>query len=66
MGKLEPLTRAVERLTPRERARFRVWFEKFEARLFDEQIERDAEAGKLDKLLAQVRERHRTDPHEEL
>jgi hypothetical protein len=66
MGKLEPITRAVEQLTPYERARFRVWFEQYEARLFDDQIEQDAKAGKLDKLLAEVRERHRTDPHEEL
>ena len=66
MGKLDSITRAVEQLTPRERARFRVWFEQYEASLFDDQIEQDAKAGKLDKLLAEVRERHRTKPLEEL
>jgi len=66
MGKLEPITRAVEQLTPRERARFRIWFEQYEAKLFDDQIEQDAQSGKMDKLLAEVRERHSTDPHEDL
>jgi hypothetical protein len=34
--------------------RFRVWFEEFEATRFDERIERDAKAGRLDRLAAQA------------
>jgi hypothetical protein len=31
-------------------AQFRAWFEEFEAARFDEEVERDAAAGKLDSL----------------
>jgi hypothetical protein len=55
MSKIEDVQKAVEQLSPEDLARFREWFEKFEARLWDEQIVRDLEAGKLDKLLAEVR-----------
>ena len=34
---------------PDELAKFRVWFEAFEAERFDRKIERDAKAGKLDR-----------------
>ena len=50
MTTAEEIEEAVERLDPRELARFRTWFEAFEARRFDAAIERDAEAGKLDAL----------------
>jgi hypothetical protein len=55
MTKIEDIAKAVERLSPEELARFRAWFEEFDARLFDERIERDAKAGKLDKLIAEAR-----------
>jgi len=50
MSTVEDIESAVSRLTPDELARFRVWFETFEASRFDEKIERDARAGKLDQL----------------
>ena len=34
------------------------WFEEFDASLFDAKIERDAKAGKLDKLMAEARANH--------
>ena len=34
----------------RELARFRAWFEEFDAARFDQKIERDAKAGRLDRL----------------
>ena len=55
MSKIEDIQKAVEQLSADDLARFREWFEEFEARLFDEQIERDLKAGKLDKLLAEAR-----------
>ena len=55
MSKIEDIQKAVEQLPADDLARFREWFEEFEARLFDEQIERDAKAGKLDKLTAEAR-----------
>ena len=50
MGKIEDIEKAVSELAPDELARFRAWFEEFEAARFDEQIERDAKAGKLDRV----------------
>jgi hypothetical protein len=54
MTTVEDIERAVARLGPDELARFRVWFAEFEAALFDQKIERDAEAGRLDPLAEQA------------
>jgi hypothetical protein len=48
MTTAEDIEKAVERLAPRELARFRAWFEAFDAERFDAAIERDISAGKLD------------------
>ena len=55
MSKIEDIQKAVEQLSPEELAKFREWLEEFEARVWDEQIERDLKSGKLDKILAEVR-----------
>jgi hypothetical protein len=55
----EDIEKAVEQLPPRELARFRAWFEAFEARQFDAAIERDARAGKLDALAEEALAEHR-------
>jgi hypothetical protein len=47
---IEDLETAVAKLPPDELARFRAWFEEFDAARFDQKIERDAKAGKLDHL----------------
>ena len=44
----EDIERAIERLTPDELARFRAWFEQFDAERFDHALEQGAQAGKLD------------------
>jgi hypothetical protein len=44
------IEKAVEKLTVDELAKFRAWFEAFDAARFDEKIERDAKSGKLDRL----------------
>jgi hypothetical protein len=54
MTKLEEIEQAVEKLSPEELKRFRAWLDDLEERLFDEKIERDAKAGKLDKLAAKA------------
>jgi hypothetical protein len=46
MTTAEDIEKAVEQLAPRELARFRAWFEAFDAAQFDAAIERDARAGK--------------------
>jgi len=50
MTKIEDIEKAVSRLSPEELAEFRAWFEAFDAAQFDAKIERDAQAGRLDKL----------------
>ena len=51
---IEDLERAVAKLPPDDLARFRAWFEEFDAARFDQKIERDAKAGKLDRLADQA------------
>ena len=47
---LSDLEKAVGALAPDDLARFRAWFDEFDAARFDEKIERDAKSGKLDRL----------------
>lgn len=51
---VEELEKAVASLPPDLLARFREWFEEFEAARFDAKIEADAKGGKLDKLAEQA------------
>jgi hypothetical protein len=48
MSKLEALEKRVSGLSAEELAKFRQWFAEYDAAAWDRQIERDAEAGKLD------------------
>ena len=48
MTTAEDIEKAIEQLPPQELARFRAWFEAFDADRFDAAIERDANAGRLD------------------
>ena len=54
MTKLEEIEAAVEKLSPAELRKLRAWLDALEERLFDDKIERDAKAGKLDKLAAKA------------
>jgi hypothetical protein len=65
MTRIEDIEKAVEQLSPDDLAKFREWFEEFEARLFDAKIERDANAGRLDKLIAEARANHEAGRREE-
>ncbi len=47
---VEDIEKAVSRLAADELAKFRAWFEEFDAARFDSKIERDAASGKLDRL----------------
>jgi hypothetical protein len=55
----EEIEQAIERLPPGDLARFRAWYEAFDAARFDAAIGRDAEAGKLDKLADEALAAHR-------
>ena len=48
------LEQAVAKLSKQELDRFRAWFDEYYAELWDKQIEEDAKAGKLDKLIAEA------------
>ena len=54
MTTLEDIEKAVTELPSDQLAKFRAWFEEFEARRFDQRIERDAKAGELDRLAEQA------------
>ena len=59
MTTAEDIEKAVENLAPLELARFRAWFEAFDAQQFDAAIERDARSGKLDTLANEALAAHR-------
>jgi len=52
---IHEIEQAIKELSPEELARFRAWFEEFDAKVWDEQIERDARSGKLDNLADKAR-----------
>ena len=59
MTTVDDIKEAVSKLSPDELARFRAWFAAFDEAQFDNKIERDAEAGKLDGLAEQAAADHR-------
>jgi hypothetical protein len=54
MTTLEDIEKAVTELPADQLAKFRAWFEEFEVVRFDKRIERDAKAGRLDRLAEQA------------
>jgi hypothetical protein len=50
MSTLQEIETAVQRLSHAELARFRDWFDEYDGESWDQQIEADARAGKLDRL----------------
>jgi hypothetical protein len=56
--KLEDLENEIKRLSPEELRELRRWFAEFDAELWDQEIERDAAAGKLDLLADEALDEH--------
>ena len=54
MTTLEDIEKAVAELPPDQLMRFRAWFDEFESARFDQRIERDAKAGRLNQLAEQA------------
>jgi len=50
MSPVEAIERQIEQLSPEELANLREWFAKFDAAVWDRQLEADVRAGKLDSL----------------
>jgi hypothetical protein len=51
---VEDIEKAIAKLPADQLAQFRVWFEEFDSARFDQQIARDAAAGRLDGLAEQA------------
>jgi len=66
MTSVEEIERAIEQLPPSELARFRAWFEAFDAARFDTAIARGASSGELDKLANDALADHRAGRSHEL
>jgi len=60
MNTVKDIQKAVSNLPKADLRRFREWFEEFDARLWDEQIEQDIRSGKLDELADEAIERFRS------
>ena len=54
MSTLEEIEAAIQQLPPAKRAEFRAWFQSFDATDWDQQMEDDIAAGKLDWLADEV------------
>ena len=55
---LKQIEQAIAQLPPKELAQLVSWLEDYHAQVWDTQIEKDLEAGRLDKLLAEVEEEY--------
>lgn len=51
---IEEIESAITQLPPSEVAKLAAWFEEFQARVWDGQLEQDVKAGRLDELLEQA------------
>lgn len=60
MSKVSELERQVQNLSTDELAHFRRWFADFDAEIWDQEIQSDAKAGKLDALIEEGLAEHRS------
>jgi hypothetical protein len=63
---ISEIKQAISELSPKELSRFRAWFEEFDAKAWDEQFERDATSGKLDKIAEEALKDYRSGNAKEL
>jgi hypothetical protein len=59
MSEVEQIENQIKKLSPEELARFRAWFAEFDAQAWDRQIEADAKAGKLNRLIEESQAEHK-------
>lgn len=59
MTKIQTIEKEVKSLSREELAKFRDWFQDFDAEAWDAQIEQDARAGKFDRLGDEALEQHK-------
>lgn len=66
MTKIDDIKSAIEKLPDADVARLREWLAEMDAQRFDEHIERDAAAGKLDHLMEQAKANYAAGKRKEL
>jgi hypothetical protein len=59
MSRLEHLEQQIAELDASELKALRAWFERYDAEVWDRQIESDAKSGKLDSLVERALADHR-------
>lgn len=59
MSTIEEITGAIAQLPPEQVAQIRAWLAEYDERQWDEQIERDERAGRLDALAERALAEHR-------
>jgi len=59
MTTVEQITGAVKRLPKKDLERFRKWFAAYDATVWDQQLEQDITAGRLDKFAREARRDHK-------
>lgn len=60
MMTLDEIEAAVSQLPSEELVQFRQWLAEFDAKRWDQQLEQDVRAGKLDKLADKALDQHRS------
>ena len=60
MTTVEEIEHAVEELSPSDLARFAAWVREYDARVWDRQMNDDAEAGRLDFLFEEADNERKT------
>ena len=58
MSTVAEIEKAIQRLTPKEIKAVADWLQEFREEMWDQQIQADAKAGKLDKLIAKAKAGH--------
>ena len=66
MENVKSIEKAVAALLPSELLEFRRWFAEFDAAAWDQQVEQDATAGRLDELAAEALADFHSSPAREL
>ena len=61
MGKVEKIEDEVQALSPTELAQFRAWFLEYDWAAWDQQLERDVQAGRLDDVADKALREHAAD-----
>jgi len=59
MSTVAEIEQAIEKLDPKEIRRVGDWLDELRERLFDNQIDADAKAGRLDKMIAKAKADYR-------